>query len=187
MVPLLPRVTIFSATGRAALALASVVVTRSEFQVHSGDFDFLVGVLDAQVGETDLAVNNRELQLVREGFLTALGLTLAPRLGPTKFSVELFLEFIVELNPEHLATFAFDLVGSLLVQAIQGGIMVCFLGLHKARVNGLIVEYEAVSTNQAFALLCQSENLLGLPLEYARVSSFDKPLTNQIAKIAVQS
>src|SRR5271167_3566390 len=28
MVPLLPRVTIFSATGRAALALASVVVTR---------------------------------------------------------------------------------------------------------------------------------------------------------------
>ncbi len=59
--------------------------------------------------------------------------------------------------------------------------MIRFLGLHKARVDGLIVEYEAVATNQTFPLLCQSENLLGLLLEYARISSFDKPLINEIA------
>ncbi len=65
--------------------------------------------------------------------------------------------------------------------------MIRFLGLHKARVNSLIVEYEAVATNQAFAFLSQSENLLGLLLEYACFSSFDKPLINETAKIAVHS
>src|SRR5271167_1837143 len=160
-------------------------MARSEFQVHTGDFHFLVGVLDPQVGETNLAVNNRQLELVRKGFLTPLRLTLALRLGLTKFSVELFLEFVVKLNPEHLATLAFDLVGSLVIQAIQSGIMVCFLWLHKARVDGLIVDDETAVTNKAFAFLCQSEDLLGLLLEYARVSSCDKPLMNQIAKIAV--
>jgi hypothetical protein len=33
--------------------MASVVVTRGEFQIHAGDFHFLVGVLDAQIGQTD--------------------------------------------------------------------------------------------------------------------------------------
>src|SRR6267378_4657775 len=167
--------------------MTSVVVASGEFQVHSGDFHFLVGVLDAQVGERDLAMNNREPQLARAGFLRLPVLTLVLRSGPTKFSVELFLEFVVELNPKHLATFAFDFIGRLVIQAVQGGIMVCFLGLHKARVNGLIVEYEAVATNQASAFLCQSENLLGFLLQYARVSSCDKPLMNQIAKIALEA
>ena len=65
--------------------------------------------------------------------------------------------------------------------------MIRFFWLHEARVDGLFIEYEAVATNQAFAFLCQSENLLGLLFEYARVSSFDKPLMNEIAKIAVQA
>jgi hypothetical protein len=47
--------------------------------------------------------------------------------------------------------------------------------------------YEAVAANQAFAFLCQSEDLLGLFFDCARVSLFDKPLMNEIAKIAIQS
>src|ERR1700730_12123846 len=167
--------------------MASMVVSGGELQVQPGGFHFLVGILDAQVGERDLAMNDRELHLTRQGFLIALSLPLASRLCVAKFSVEVFLEFVVELNPEYPATFALDLVGSLVIHAVQGGIMVCFLGLHEARVDGLIVEYEAVATNQTSALLCQSENLLGLLLEYARVSSFDKSLLDEIAKVALQS
>src|SRR5271163_2856601 len=134
--------------------MTGMVVSGGEFEVNASDLHFLGRVFHAYVGETHLAVNNRELQLVREGFLTVLHLTLALRFGLAKLSIELFLEFVVELNPEYLATLAFDVVGSLVIQAVQSGIMISFLGLHKARVNGLIVGYEAVATNQAFAFLC---------------------------------
>src|SRR5271170_6554185 len=149
--------------------MASMVVTGGEFEINACDLHFLGRVFHAEVGETDLAVNNRNLQFMRESSPTALRLTLALRLVLTKFAVQLFLKFVVELNPEHLSTFAFNLISSLLIQAVQGGIMVCFLGFRKARVDGLIVGYEAVATNQAFAFLCQSEDQPGLLLEYARV------------------
>ena len=44
----------------------------------------------------------------------------ASPLGLAKFSVEFFLEFVVELNLEYLATSAFDLVGGLVIKAIDG-------------------------------------------------------------------
>ena len=147
-----------------------MVVAGGEFQVHAADFHFLGRVLDAQVREADLAVSHGEVQFACERFFHPMGLTLALRLGLTKFSIELFLKLVIELHPEYLATLAFDLVGSLLIQAVQGGIMVYFLGLHKARVDGLIVEYEAVATNQAFTLLCERKNLLRFGFENIRLT-----------------
>jgi hypothetical protein len=35
-----------------------------------------------------------------------------------EFSIELFLQFVIELNPENLATLAFDLLGSLVIPAL---------------------------------------------------------------------
>src|ERR1700739_981636 len=92
-----------------------MVVSGGEFKIHTGEFHFLGGVLDAQIGETDLAGNNGKVQLACKSLLHPLCLTLAPRLRLAKFSVEFFLEFVVELNPKYLATFAFGLVGSLLI------------------------------------------------------------------------
>jgi hypothetical protein len=63
-------------------------------------------------------VNDGKLHLTRQGFLLGLGLTLTLRLGLAKISVEFFLEFVVELNLKYLATFPFDLVGGLAIQAV---------------------------------------------------------------------
>src|SRR6202030_1761854 len=57
--------------------MAGVVVARGEFQIHAGDFHFLVGVLDAKIGQTYLAMDHGKLHLAGESFLEALGSPLA--------------------------------------------------------------------------------------------------------------
>jgi hypothetical protein len=96
----------------------SMVVAGGEFQVRAGDFHFLAGVLDAQVRETDLPINNGKVQLLCKSFHHPLYLLFPSPLGLAKFSIEFFLEFVVELNLEYLATFAFDLLGGLVIQAV---------------------------------------------------------------------
>jgi hypothetical protein len=111
----------------------------------------------------------------------------ALRLSPAKFLVELFLQLVIELNPVDLATLPLDLIGGLVIQAVEIGVVVCFPGLHKARVEGLILGCEPVSTNQAPPLLGECEDLLRLLLEDISLPSFDKPLLDEAAKITVEA
>jgi hypothetical protein len=136
-----------------------MVVVRCQFQVHASDFHFLVRVLDAQIRQADFAIDHRKVQLLREGGLEVECLVFFLGLSATQLSIELFLQLVIELNAEDLATLVLDPVSHLVVQAIKIGIVARFLRLHKSGVNGLVFRYETLSPNQAFPLLGKGENL----------------------------
>jgi hypothetical protein len=112
-------------------------------------------------------------------------LVFVPFLSAPQLSIELFLQLVIELNAEYLATLVFDLVSHLVVQAIKIGIVARFLRLHRSRVNGLVFRYETLSPNQAFPLLGEGENLPGFLLQNARFPSFDHLLVEEAAKIVL--
>jgi hypothetical protein len=95
--------------------VAGVVVPCCEFQVHATDFHVLAFVLDAQVWETDLPVDHRKVQVAGERFLEPLCFSVASGLGAAEPLIELFLEFVIQSDPENLSALVFNLVGGLLV------------------------------------------------------------------------
>ena len=109
--------------------MPSMVVVRCQFQVHASDFHFLVRVLDTQIRQADFAIDHRKVQLLREGVLEVEGLVSILCLSVPQLSIELFLQLVIELNADDLATLVFDPVGHLVVQAIKIGIVTCFLRL----------------------------------------------------------
>ena len=165
--------------------MPSMVVVRCQFQVHASDFHFLVRVLDTQIRQADFAIDHRKVQLLREGLLEVECLVFLLCLSMPQPSIELFLQLVIELNPDDPATPGFDSVSHLEVQAIKIGIMAGLLRLHKPRVNSLVFRYETLSPNQAFPLPGEGENLPGFLLQNARFTAFDQPLVEEGTKIVV--
>jgi hypothetical protein len=112
--------------------MTGMVVTSGEFHVRTRDFSFLGFVLDAQVGEGDLAADHREIQVAGESLLKTLAFSLASRLSAAEPLIEFLLQFVIQSNADNLATLAFNFVGSLVIQTVKIGIVVCFFGLYKA-------------------------------------------------------
>src|SRR6266568_2623548 len=71
----------------------------------------------------------------------------------SQLPVELLLQLVVELHVEHPAALALNLLSSLVVEAVEVGIMICFFGLHEARVDGLVFRYEVVMPDEALPSL----------------------------------
>jgi hypothetical protein len=130
-----------------------MVVASGEFQIHSRDFELLGRILDAQVRETDLALDHGEVQFPCEFFLLPLQVSIVAGLGLSEPPVELPLQLLVELHAEDPAALALDLVGSLVVEAVEVGVMICFFGLHEATVGGLVFRYEVVKPDEALPSL----------------------------------
>lgn len=110
--------------------VTGMVVPRCEFQINARNFHFLGGIFDPQVGETHLAMDDREVQVASESFLEPLGLTVTLGVSTAKFLIELFLQLVIQLDTEDLAAFAFDFIGGLVIQAVKISVVVRFLGLH---------------------------------------------------------
>ena len=67
------------------------------------------------------------------------------------------------MNAEYLSPVAFDLSGLLLIQTVQGDVVIRFLGLHKTRIDGLIIGEKPA--NEAFTAFGQGEELMEFVLE----------------------
>ncbi len=63
------------------------------------------------------------------------------------------------MNAEDLTTLAFDLTGGFLVEAVEVRVMICFVGLYEARVDGLVFRYEVLMPDEAFPPLGEREYL----------------------------
>ena len=77
----------------------------------------------------------------------------------SQLPVEILLELVVEFDAEDPASLALDLVGSLVVEAVEVGVMICFFGLHEARVDGLVFRYEVVMPDEALPSLGERQYL----------------------------
>jgi hypothetical protein len=77
-------------------------------EVHARYFHVLVSVLDAQIRQTNPAVDHGKVHLACERFLESLGFPFALGLSLTEFAIELFFELIVELNLQDLPALAFN-------------------------------------------------------------------------------
>src|SRR5215469_8563576 len=139
--------------------VTGMVVPCGEFQIQACNFVFLRGVLDTQVWKTDLAADHRELQVACESLLELLSFALALGLSATESLVELFLQLVIQLDTEDLATFAFDLFGSLVIDTVEIGVVLRFFGFHKPGVDGLVTWNETISANQVFSSLSERDHL----------------------------
>ena len=139
--------------------VSGMLVGGGEFQFHSGDFELLGRILDAQVRETDFGLDPGEVQFPCEFFFLPLQVSILASLRLSQLPVELLLQLVVELHAEDPATLALDLVGSLVVEAVEVGVMICFFGLDEARTDGLVFRYEVVMPDEALPLLGECEYL----------------------------
>ena len=99
----------------------------------------MVRVLDPHVGEGDLSTHNGQVQLFRESELRAVVPALILRLGLAELPIQFFLQVVVELNADDLPTVALDLTSGLLIQTVERGVVVGFLGLYETGVNRLVL------------------------------------------------
>jgi|SRR6266567_2370653 len=110
-------------------------------------------------GETDFALDHGEVQFPCELFLLPLQVSIVVGLRLPQLPVELLLQLVVELDAELPAALALDLVGSLVVETVEVGVMICFFGLDEARVDGLVFRYEGVTPDEALPSLGERQYL----------------------------
>ena len=77
--------------------VSGMVVAGGEFQIHSRDFKLLGGIPDAQVRETDFAVDHGEVQFPCEFYFLPLQVSVVAGLRLSQPPVELLLQLVVEL------------------------------------------------------------------------------------------
>lgn len=110
-----------------------------------------------------------------------------PCLCLAESAIELFFQFIVELNAQYFAAPAFDLGGGFLVQAVKRGVVLGLLGLYQTGIDGLFYGHQAVLPNQVLSLLGDGQDLLRLLFEGTGPPSLDEPLLGELADIALEA
>src|SRR5439155_10927597 len=72
--------------------VSGMVVAGGKFQVHSRDFQFLSGILDTQVRETDFALDHGQVQFPCEFYFLSLQVSVVASLRLSQLPVEILLE-----------------------------------------------------------------------------------------------
>src|SRR6185437_1370140 len=80
---------------------------------------------------------------------------------------------------------ALDVVGNFLIEPIQIGVMIGFLGLHKAAINGLVFRHEIVVSNETLPSRSKREHLTRFVLKGAGTSVLGQSLPDEIADVAL--
>jgi hypothetical protein len=160
------------------------VITRGDFEVKATDFSALVLVLDAKVGDRNLAVHNFEVVFVCDP--DALVGEVFVGIDPSELTVQLLLEFVVEDNATNLTARAVNFIGYLVVEPVEVCIVTGFLGLDEAVVNRLSFGNELRLGKKSMAGLreCQDPGRVGRVAFDAAL--FDEPLVAKILNIVLR-
>ena len=140
------------------------VVLGREFQIDVSAFAVCGLVLDAQVRQTDLAVDDRQLVQLGQILLPAGIAEVAVVALLVQLSVDLLLEFEVENDAVDPASCGLDLGRFGLIHLVDGGVVRDLGGFDEPGIDGLSFGGQAVMLGEAFGAFREHDDAADLAL-----------------------
>jgi hypothetical protein len=158
--------------------VSSAVVTGSEFQVHAGLFAIPGFVFDPNIGDGNLAAYDLQSMRVRDGALAAGRMAVFSE--PCDIVIEVLLNLVGEDDPEIYSTLSLYIFFRLLIEPVNGGVVVGFAGLGKSVVERLTLTGAPLFFEQAMPVLGEREQLARTHFLMRNGLQFDEALAQQV-------